>query len=264
MPRAISTSPAPPASTTPAFENVEHAPGVRARASSPRAKTARSSSGGGRPAVLLPLALLRHLADDGEHRPLDRPHALTAAYAVSLAARRRERERRLDTSRLAERPRRSHATICEKMTPELPSRAHQRRAESRPSRLLAVRRRDASQRLDDRAHCQNEVGARVPVRDRIDVEVVDPTPVRLEVAQCAAREVADESSSISATGRLRVHGPRAPRRRSSPRRRTICTIAAGDTAIRPRSVVAITNGSRSTARASTSAGARPLSGLSRP
>ena len=45
------------------------------------------------------------------------------------------------------------------------------------------------ERLDDRAHRERQVRARVAVGNRIDVEVVDPLLVRLEVAKRQARDL---------------------------------------------------------------------------
>ena len=168
------------------------------------------------------------------------------------------------------------------------------------------------ERLDDRAQRENEVGAGVPVRDGIDVQVVDAPSMRLEVLERASRQVTDDlelhqrdrtpsmwtsSDAIGSptirrarTGRAtapsrhlgqlepvldddaKLHGEPSPqvdvdslldppwqqtREAAAPGEGddsvalaaaapTIWAIASGAMAMRPRSVVAITNGSRST------------------
>ena len=89
MPRTISTRPAPPASTTPASRRTSSISGVRESASSPRRRAAASVLVR-RPAVLPLLRLLGHLADHGQHRPLDRP----LDCAIRSVARASERARR--------------------------------------------------------------------------------------------------------------------------------------------------------------------------
>ncbi len=118
-------------------------------------------------------------------------------------------------------------TICEKMTPEFP------RAPISAAREYLLRDRLAAfggrrlERLDDRAERQDEIRSRVPVGHRIDVEVVDPLAVRFEVLERTPCELAHE---------LELHQGRDP---------SYATTAA--IAMRPRSVVAISNGPRSMA-----------------
>ena len=92
--------------------------------------------------------------------------------------------------------------------------------------------------LDDDAQLDDE-----PVRAQVDVDALLDPP-RHEPREPSAPGERDDAVALAL------------------RRPTICVIASGETAIRPRSVVAITNGSRSTARAYYRA--RRLSGLSRP
>ena len=83
-------------------------------------------------------------------------------------------------------------TICEKITPEFP------RAPISAARVdvlgdrLAVLGGRGVERLDDRPQRQNEVRAGVAIRHRIHVQVVDASPMRLEILQGAARQMADE------------------------------------------------------------------------
>ena len=69
------------------------------------------------------------------------------------------------------------------------ARAHQRSpGELLRNRFVAGCAR-ALERLDDRADGQCEVGSRIAVRNRVDVEVVDALPVCLEVAQRGAGDL---------------------------------------------------------------------------
>ena len=69
-------------------------------------------------------------------------------------------------------------------------RSHQRRARELLRDRGAVGRGRGLERLDDRASGQRQVRAGVAVRNGIDVEVVDPAPVRLERLQGGPRELA--------------------------------------------------------------------------
>ena len=117
-PRVISTSPAPPASTTPAFRRTSSISGVRASASSPRASTAARSADGEifrfsfrSASSAISRITVSIVPSTGR---------FTARYAASLALRNARRSRGVLTS--LERPSSSTKprTIWEKMTPELP------------------------------------------------------------------------------------------------------------------------------------------------
>ena len=73
MPRTISTSPAPPASTTPASRRTSSISGVRDERVLPSPQGRGEQLVRRELAVLALLRLLGHLADDGEHRPLHGP-----------------------------------------------------------------------------------------------------------------------------------------------------------------------------------------------
>ena len=109
------------------------------------------------------LALLGHLADDREHRPLD--GRFTARYAVSLAPRNaRLRSSAELTPSCSPSTSTKPRTICEKMTPEFPrAPMSAARVTSFATASLSAARRGV-ERLDDRAERQDEVRARVAVR----------------------------------------------------------------------------------------------------
>ena len=112
-----SSSPAPPASTTPASRSLSSISGVRSTASSPRATTTERFHDGER-AHVGELGLLRHLADDRQHRPLHR-HLDRLVRGRRAGAQRLGEDRRVDpvvSPRTRARPR----TIVERITPELP------------------------------------------------------------------------------------------------------------------------------------------------
>ena len=138
MPRAISTSPAPPASTTPALRRTSSSSGVRARASSPRARTARRSSGGGRRRCSfrsLSSAISRMTVSI-----VPSTGRFTARYAVSLASRKaRLRSDELDALVLTEHLDEATDDLREDDA-RVPTRAHQRRTGHVLRDCLAVRR----------------------------------------------------------------------------------------------------------------------------
>ena len=183
-PRAISTRPAPPASTTPASRRTSSISGVRARASSPRASTAARSSSGASRRFSFFSALLGHLADDGQHRPLDR--ALDRAVrGVARTAERAAEPRGAGLLGLAEHLDEPADDLGE-------DDARVARAPMRAARVTSFATSalppalDGVERLHDRSQREDEVRARVAVGDGIDVEVVDPPAVCLEVPQRAA------------------------------------------------------------------------------
>ena len=117
-PRVISTSPAPPASTTPASRRTSSISGVRASASSPRARTAARNSCGSRrrfslrsPSSAISRMTVSIVPSTGR---------FTARYAASLAPRNARRSRGVLASSCSPRTSTKPRTIWEKMTPELP------------------------------------------------------------------------------------------------------------------------------------------------
>ena len=135
------------------------------------------------------LRLLRQLPDDGQHRPLDGA-AHGAVGGVARAPEGAPDRVRVEQPGLAERLGGAAQDLGEDDA-RVAARAHQRG----PGQLLRQRRtvgrRGRVERLHDRARGQRHVRARVPVRDRVDVEVVDPPPVRLERRQRGTPELAD-------------------------------------------------------------------------
>ncbi len=132
------------------------------------------------------LGLLRHLADDGEDRALDR----LANAPVRGIARRPQRlgdDARIDGLRLSEHLGRAADDLRED-DPRVAARPHERRArdgvrERRPRRIGCV-----GQRLHERAHRERHVRARVAVGHGIDVEVVDARAARVERGRGSADE----------------------------------------------------------------------------
>ena len=129
-----------------------------------------------------------HLADHGQHRPLDR----APDRPVGSVARRAKRPRDhglVDRIAFAE-------DVCEAahdLTEDdarVPARAHQRGTrELLGDRLMPVGG-GLLECFDDRTDGEREVRAGVAVRDRVDVEVVDPLLIRLEVAKSRAGDLA--------------------------------------------------------------------------
>jgi hypothetical protein len=123
------------------------------------------------------LGLLGQLADDGEHRPFLR----VAHSCVRGIARTAQRLRECLRGDLALRQR-LHRTAHDlgKDHPGVASRTHERGPHD--VRLTALERRD------DGSRGLGHVRPRVSVRDRVDVEIVDPLPARLESGQRRPRE----------------------------------------------------------------------------
>ena len=175
MPRTISTSPAAPASTTPASASTGSSSRVRRDA----VVAARDRPPRGRRR----LGLLGELADRGQHRPLDR----LADGAVGGVARAAERGREVvgAAERLggaADDLRQDHARVA--------AGAHQRGARD----LVGERRRgrrpvEPSSASTIGADREREVRARVAVGHGVDVQVVDPAPGGLDRRERAAREL---------------------------------------------------------------------------
>ena len=178
----ISSSPAPPASTTPASLSTASSSGVRASDSSPRATMKASSSA--------PVELRAPRAT----RPPRPSRGSRSASSPRPGAGRRGRRRRSPSgtparscaSSIGSRSPSTSAkprTIWLKITPEFPrapisaARESSRATASWPVGVRLL------ERLDDRPHGEREVRAGVAVGDRVDVEVVDPLLVRLEVAE---------------------------------------------------------------------------------
>ena len=135
------------------------------------------------------LGLLGHLADDGEDRALYRlPNA--PVRRVASRAQRVRHDARIDGLRLAE-DLGGAADDLREDDPRVAPRAHERRArdgvrERRPRRISGV-----GQRLDERAHREGHVRARVAVGHGIDVEVVDARAARVERRRGSLDETPD-------------------------------------------------------------------------
>ena len=135
------------------------------------------------------LGLLGQLPDDGQHRPLDRlPHR--AIRRVARPSQRGRERRRVDRRRLAENVRGAPDDLREDH-PGVAPRAHQRGAGDGACDGRPVGGRRRLERLDDRAHGQGQVRSGVAVRHGIDVQIVDPAPVLLQVRERRRRELAD-------------------------------------------------------------------------
>ena len=140
--------------------------------------------------VLLPLPLLGHLANDGEHRSLDR----TLDGPVRGIARTPERAAQARSAHVvgaAEHVDESAHDLREDHAGVPPS-AHQRRTRDLLRDRLAPLGARRVERLDDRTQRQNEIRARVAVGHRIDVEVVDPLSVRFEVLERSPGDLAHD------------------------------------------------------------------------
>ena len=119
------------------------------------------------------LGRVGHRADRGQHRPLDR----LLHRAIGGVARRAEGLGEIVAlgerlGRAADDLREDHAGVA--------AGAHQRRARDLVREAGAVVGAVLVERLVDRAHGQRQVRAGVAVGHRVDVEVVDPAPVRLD------------------------------------------------------------------------------------
>src|SRR5256885_10193122 len=103
----------------------------------------------------------------------------------------------------------------------IPPRAHQRRARHLLDQRETFVRLGLVELLDDRAGREGHVRPRVAVRDRIDVEVVDPLPAALERGERCVRELPREREVAHAlerrTSRMRTSTltTRRPVRRST-------------------------------------------------
>ena len=128
---------------------------------------------------------------DRENRPLDRPDVAHRAVARVAPGPKRVGERgsahgvrRTDALREAAKDlREDHARI--------PPPGAERNVEHLVRELRGAGGGRRLDRLDHAAQREDEVRARVPVRHRIDVQVVDPLPVRLEVLERRTRELGD-------------------------------------------------------------------------
>ncbi len=141
-------------------------------------------------AQLLPLALLRHLADDGQHRPLD-GSLHRAVGRVARATERAAEQRRADALVRAEHLDEPAHDLREDDA-RVPAGAHERGARDVLRHGLAVGRARRIERFDDRPQRENEVRAGVAVGYRVDVQVVDAPAVRFEILERAAREMSDD------------------------------------------------------------------------
>src|SRR2546423_4941929 len=136
---------------------------------------------------LLRLGGLRKRADRGQHRPFDRL-AHRPVGGVRAAAQRPSDDTAVEnTLRLQRFP--DPTDDLREDDAGVPAGAHQRR-----TRRLARDRRSVLggrgfERLEHRARGQRQVRAGVAVRDRIDVEVVDPGPALLQSGDCAPDDV---------------------------------------------------------------------------
>ena len=143
------------------------------------------------------LCRLGHLADHGQHRPLDR----AADGPVGGVARRAERPRNhglVDRIPLAEHVGEATDDLAEDDA-RVPARAHQSGSRELSSDSLVPVGGGLLERVNDRTDGQREVRAGVAVGNRVDVEVVDALLVRLEVA---------ESRTGDLPGTVEVHDER--------------------------------------------------------
>ena len=139
------------------------------------------------PGVRRGLRLLGQLADHGQHRPFHRP-AHGPVGGVARAAERTRHTAGVDRSRLAEDLGGAAQDLGEDHA-RVAARAHQRRAGQLLRERCPLGGGGRLERLDDRADGQRQVRAGVAVGDGIDVQVVDPPPVQLEVRERPACEL---------------------------------------------------------------------------
>jgi hypothetical protein len=139
-------------------------------------------------AVGVRLCLLRHLTDDGEHRPLDRLRHRRVG-SVAGTAEGSCQGGRVEALRLGHGFREPADDLGEDHAGVAP-RAHQRRACHLLGEGREVGRVGGLHLLDGVPNREREVRPRVAVRDGIDVKVVEPASVSLEREQSAARELA--------------------------------------------------------------------------
>ena len=161
---------------------------MRASASSPRATSRRNSSVGLEAGVARVLGLLGELADHRQHRPLHRP-AHGAVGGVARGAEGAADRGRVEQSRLAERLGGAAEDLGEDDA-GVAAGAHQRRARQLLGERRAVGGGRRLEHVHDRARRQRQVRAGVAVGNGIDVEVVDPAPVRLEALERRPPELA--------------------------------------------------------------------------
>ena len=133
------------------------------------------------------LGRLCHLADHGQHRPLHGPPD-GAVGGVARGAKGAGDHGLVDRIALTEHIGEAAHDLAEDHA-GVAAGAHEGGAGELPRDRLVPLGVGLLERLHDRAHREGEVRARVAVRDRVDVEVVDPLPVRLEVAQCEAGDL---------------------------------------------------------------------------
>jgi hypothetical protein len=136
------------------------------------------------------LGLLRELADDGEHRPLDRP-AHGAIGGVGGSPQRPRRERRVDPVRRLGEDVGDPADDLGEDDAGVAAGSHQRGEGNRVRERRPVARLGRADGVRDRPHGQREVGPGVAVGDGIDVEVVDAAAARLERRERRADQAAD-------------------------------------------------------------------------
>ena len=186
------------------------------------------------------LALLRHFADDGEHRPFDRlPHGAVGSVAGRLERtgddagvdRRRSAER---LGRTADDLREDHAGV--------PARTHQRGARDLLDEGRAILGRRLLEPVDDRPCGQREVRAGVAVGHGIDVEVVDPLAVAFERRERAAGklenpgEVAHALDLLTSWMRTSTCATGRPVSRSTSYWTRFCSVDATSARFRPYSM----------------------------
>ncbi len=165
------------------------------------------------------LTLFGHLADDRQHRPLDRlPHR--AIRGIARRAERARHDRGVDLAVGAERLGRAAHDLREDHA-RVPARAHQ----GRPGHFLhqpgPIVRRRAVELVDDRPCRQRQVRAGVAVGNGIHVEVVDAAAAALERVERAPgqllheREVAHALELFTSWIRTSTSATRSPVRRST-------------------------------------------------
>jgi hypothetical protein len=139
--------------------------------------------------VGLPLGRLGEAADHRQHRPLDGlPHG--AVGRVARAPERTRGEAGVDGARVGEHLGGAADDLAQDHA-RVPPRRHERRTRELVRQRRAVAVGTALERLDDAADGEREVRPRVPVGYRVDVEVVDPAPIRLEGRERAVGEAPD-------------------------------------------------------------------------
>ena len=207
-------------------------PGERVLAA--RDERLAGSSAGVERRVRAVLGLLGQLADHGQHRPLDRPpHGAVGGVARAAERAARPVARRPRPARRA--PRRRRARSARRSRPSCRARPSARRA-SAPSRALRGRPPvDASSASTIARAGQRQVRAGVAVGHGIDVEVVDPAPVRLERlrappararARARASRHADRRTSSMCTSTAATVRPVSRSTSYATRERTVAATSA--------------------------------------